>query len=89
MAEIRKIQVPWMGRMVNGMDIPVDESTEKWSEVKLVDGTVIRVKQTVASVVRLENEWDQEGNPIYVVKSAPAIAIIHVDETLRKGAIKN
>lgn len=84
MAEPRRVQVPFMGKMLDGMDVPVEESTEKWSEVKLADGTVLRIKQTVASVIRLDGQWDAEGNPIYVVKSAPAIAIVSVEEALRK-----
>lgn len=80
----RRIQVPFMGKMVDGMEVPVDESTERWSDVKLADGTVLRVKQTVASVIRIEGQYDAEGNPIYVVKSAPAIAVMHVEQVLRK-----
>lgn len=71
---------------MDGMEVPVDESTERWSDVKLADGTLIRVKQTVASVIRIDGQYDAEGNPIYVLKSAPAVAIIHVEEALRKRA---
>lgn len=84
MAEPRRVQVPFMGKMVTGMDVPVEESTERWSEVKLADGTVVRVKQTVASAVRVDGQWDPEGNPIYVIKSQPAVVVVHVDEGLRR-----
>jgi hypothetical protein len=83
MAE-RRVQVPFMGKTVEGMEIPVEESTERWSELKLEDGTLIRVKQTVAQVIRIDGQYDAEGNPLYVVKSSPAIAIVHVDEGLRR-----
>lgn len=83
MAE-RRTQVPWMGKIMDGMEVPVEESSEKWSEIKLEDGTIIRVKQSVASVVRVDGQYDAEGNPLYVIKSAPAVAIVHVDERLRR-----
>ncbi len=83
MAE-RRVQVPYMGKLVDGMDVPIETSTEKWSEITLEDGTIIRIKQSVATVLRLDGEWDAEGNPVYVVKSAPAIAIVHVEEDRRK-----
>jgi hypothetical protein len=70
--------------MVMGMDVPIEESTERWSEIKLADGTILRVKQAVAAVVRLDQTWDAEGNPVYVVRSGPALAIVQVDESLRK-----
>lgn len=88
MAE-RRVQVPYMGRMADGMDVPIESSTEKWSEITLEDGTVIRIKQSVAAVLRIDGEWDAEGNPVYVVKGAPAIAIVHVDEDRRKPKSMN
>lgn len=84
MAQARRVQVPFQGKMVMGMDVPIEESTERWSEIKLADGTILRVKQAVAAVVRLDQTWDAEGNPVYVVRSGPALAIVQVDESLRK-----
>ena len=83
MAE-RKVQVPFMGKIVDGVEVPVEESTERWSEIKLEDGTMIRVKQSVASVIRVDGTYDAEGNPLYVVRSAPSVAVVHVDERLRR-----
>ncbi len=85
MAE-RRTQVPWMGKIMNGVEVPIEESSEKWSEMKLEDGTIIRVKQSVAAVIRVDGQFDAEGNPLYVIKSAPAVAIVHVDENLRRKA---
>jgi hypothetical protein len=80
----RKVQIPFMGKVVDGMEVPVEESIERWSELKLEDGTIIRVKQSVASVMRIDGQYDPEGNPLYVIKSAPAVAIVHVDDDMRK-----
>lgn len=79
----RKVQVPYLGRMVDGMDVPISASSELWSELTLGDGTVLRVKQSVATVVRI-NEYDRDGNPIYVVRSAPTIVLVQVPENLRQ-----
>ncbi|MGB8412312.1 MAG: hypothetical protein WCE23_05750 [Candidatus Binatus sp.] len=83
MAE-RKVQVPYMGKMVDGMDVPITESNERWSEITLEDGTMLRVKQSVAAVVRLDGQYDLEGNPMYFVKSAPSVAIVQVSPKLRR-----
>jgi len=83
MAE-RRVQIPFMGKVMDGVEVPVEESTERWSEITLEDGTIIRVKQSIASVVRVDGQYDMEGNPMYVVKSAPAVAIVHVEEKYRR-----
>ena len=69
--------------MVDAMDVPITESNERWSELKLEDGTIIRVKQSVATVARMD-EYDPEGNPVYVVRSTPTVAVIQVPEKLKQ-----
>jgi hypothetical protein len=48
-----------------GVEVQVDESHERWSEFKMQDGSTIRVKVTLASAVRVDNQFDSSGNPIY------------------------
>ena len=72
------------GSYKDGVEVPIDESTERWSEIKLTDETIIRVKQTVVQVVRVDGVFDPEGNPMYIVKSAPTIAIASVNPRLKK-----
>jgi hypothetical protein len=69
---------------MDGFEVPIADSHERWSELTLEDGTVIRVKTVVASVARIEGQWDAEGNPLYAVKSSPAMAIISVPDNLKK-----
>ncbi|MGH7034216.1 MAG: hypothetical protein ACREFL_10840 [Stellaceae bacterium] len=83
MAE-RKVKTMVPGRgIVEGMEVPIDSSNEKWSEVTLEDGTTIRVKAVVSSCIRLQ-EYDDDGNPLYVVKSTPAVSIVSVNDILKK-----
>lgn len=67
-----------------GVDVPITESTERWSEFKLEDGTIFRAKMNVLSVARVDGQFDQVGNPLYTTNMAPTISIIHVAEHLRK-----
>jgi hypothetical protein len=83
----RKVKLPMPdGRMVEGIEVPIKESSEPWSEVHLEDGTIFRLKAVVASVVRIDGQFDQEGNPVYVVKATQAVSIVEVPESLRKKA---
>jgi hypothetical protein len=82
----RKVQVPFgmPGQMVDGVEVSVDESTEKWSEYKLSDGTVIRGKMTIISAVRVDGQFDPQGNPMYAINMTPAMAIVASPEHLRR-----
>jgi hypothetical protein len=85
MAE-RKVKVPFgeAGAMADGVEVTVDESTEKWSEYKLSDGTVLRGKVTVVSAVRIEGQFDPQGHPMYAINMAPAMMVVDTPVSLRK-----
>lgn len=61
---------------LHGMDVPVEESTERSTELKLEDGAVLRLKAVVSAVIRIDGKTDGEGNPLYVVKSANVLSIV-------------
>ena len=84
MAE-RKKSVPGSdGNLLEGTVVDVEESTERFSEVRLGDGTILKTKLTVVEVVRLDDEWDNDGNPAYVVKSANVVTVSESPPELRK-----
>jgi hypothetical protein len=83
--KIVDVQLP-DGTPAKGVEVQVLESTERWSEVSLADNTVLRVKLTLASAIRVLGKFDQEGNPIYMAKGAPVTGIVKVDESLRQKA---
>jgi hypothetical protein len=72
------------GQPVDGVDVPIEESTERWSEIKLEDGTTIRVKMTVVAVGRADSMYDDKGNPMYSIDMTPNVSIINVPERLRQ-----
>lgn len=81
----RKIKVPGpTGEIMEGIEIMVSESTERWSEFTLEDGTIVRAKQSLVSCVRLDDKYDDEGKPIYVARGAPVITIASVPDNLRQ-----
>jgi hypothetical protein len=48
------------------------------------DGTVLRVKLVATEVVRLDGQYDQEGNPIYMVNSTNVLAVSSPEDLVRK-----
>lgn len=73
------------GDLVDGTEISVAESTERFCDVQLEDGTQLRAKLSVSSAVRLDDQWDNQGNPVYLVKSQNVIIVADArDEFKRK-----
>lgn len=79
----RKISFQPGGPEKDAQLIEVQQANEHWNQYLLGDGTVIKMKIVATEVWRIEHEWDQEGNPIYVVRSTNVLSINAPDE-LRK-----
>ena len=81
----RRVSVPLpSGGQGQGVEVPVDESNERWSEFTLRDGTTIRAKMTVISAVRIDGQYDPMGNPTYNVNFTPVFAVNSPDELRKK-----
>jgi hypothetical protein len=50
-------------------EIDVVEAKEVWSEYRLADGTVLRIKPVMLSVSRLGEGASPTGEPVYETKS--------------------
>ena len=72
------------GEMAEGYEVQVEESTERWSDFTLEDGTVLRGKLMMTSAVRAEGQFDAIGNPVYVMNISPILTIVSVPEQYRK-----
>jgi hypothetical protein len=75
-----KVKVPFTnpdGSIVQevGTLVEVTKSKEPWSEYTLADGTGIRLKQTLMSIIKLDGKTASNGDPIYVVQSQPVMSI--------------
>jgi len=79
------MKVMYNGKLVEGTEVPIDESNEKWSEFKFADGTVVRCKVSLISAIRVDGEYDPAtGYPAYAMNMVPTIAVIESPESLRK-----
>lgn len=67
-------------------EVGVRESTERWSEVTLEDGTIFRVKLGILGAARVAGEYDPEGNPAYALKMNPVIMVVSAPANLKRPA---
>ncbi len=71
--------------MLEGYDVAIRESTERWTELTLEDGSVLRVKPMVVGAIRIDGQWDPEGNPVYALKGGPNVSMLaSVPDHLKK-----
>ena len=81
-----KIPMPPDGKIVEGFEVPVVESTERWTEVKLEDGSILRIKPSVMSAIRVTGQFDNDGNPMYALKAANQMVVAESPEALKRPA---
>lgn len=80
----RKIALGPGGPEKDAQLIDIQQSSDHWNQYLLGDGTVLKMKVVVTEVWRIEGEWDQEGNPIYVVKSQNVLSASPPEELRKK-----
>jgi hypothetical protein len=82
----RKVKIPFgaPGEMADGQEVDVDESSEKWSEYRLSDGTVLRGKMTIIGATRIEGQFDPQGNPMYAMNMTPTVVILSSPDNLKQ-----
>jgi hypothetical protein len=71
--------------MVDAVEVDVLESSERWTDITLADGTTLRLKAVILGVLRLEGQYDQEGNPVYQIK-ANQVMTASCPDHLKRGA---
>jgi len=79
-----KIPMPPDGKIVEGFEVPVVESTERWTEIRLEDGSILRIKPSVLSAIRVPGQYDQEGNPMYLLKATNTLLVAEAQEHLKR-----
>ncbi|HET6498435.1 MAG TPA: hypothetical protein VFH17_05245 [Coriobacteriia bacterium] len=80
--EKRKIPGP-EGKPVDATAIGFQVGGEHWNEYLLDDGTVLRMKPVMAEILRVDNVYDGEGNPVYVTRTQNVI-VVNAPEKIRK-----
>jgi hypothetical protein len=75
---------PILNHAKHAADVPIEEVSEKWNEYKLADGSVIRGRLTVLGAARIPDEYDNEGNPIYIFRSGNVFSVIEAPDNLKR-----
>ena len=83
MAEMKRT-IKLFGRELEMTDVPIKKSNEPWSEYELEDGSIVKFKSVASSVLRVVGQYSPDGNPVYIVVSAPVNQVVSSPETLHR-----
>jgi len=65
-----------MGADVEVIDVPIKTSTEFFNEYTLEDGTVLKVKSSASSIVKVAGQTLPDGNPLFLVFTTPVVNVV-------------
>jgi hypothetical protein len=77
------MKINFQGQMVDADEIGFKSLEESWNDYFLEDGSRVKVKLVTTAIYKIKGAFDQEGNPLYAVKSANIMAVT-APENLRK-----
>ena len=75
MSETKK-KLKILGHDIDVTEVPVAKAEERFIQYELEDGTVLKVKSVVTSVMRVEGQYLPDGTPIYIVASNPVVSVL-------------
>jgi hypothetical protein len=80
-----KIKINYGGEEVEATPLEINQSQEQWNHYLLDDGSVVKIKLVATKVLRIENKFDDERNPVYLVKSTNIMNVSSPEQLKRKG----
>jgi len=77
-------KINFQGREVDATEVDFQTRKEDWNEYQLMDGSTIKMKLVVSAVFRIDGMFDNEGNPVYQIKSTNLPVVKSPDALKRK-----
>ncbi len=83
----RQLPHPVTGEMVEVDVVNIVEISERPTTITLADGTVLRIKVDVVEVSRFlgEDDYDQDGNPLYNVRHGVLMNVLHAPNGVKRA----
>ena len=79
-----KRTVDYQGRKVEGTEVSFDIIRQNWNEYTLNDGTTIKLQTITTSIVRIDGEYSNQGDPIYVISTQNIVTASNIPAHMRK-----
>jgi hypothetical protein len=78
----RRIKAP-DGNEIEVVELTFQNVREHWNEYLLDDGTILKLKPVATEVFRVPDKFDQDGNPMYIIRSRNVL-VVNAQEQARR-----
>ena len=75
----RKTKVNYKGKIADGVEMDF-KAKEEWNVYELSDGTILRMKPVTTTILKVLDEYDDAGNPAYMVQSSNVLGVSSPEE---------
>lgn len=69
---------------MEGTVVPFQAVVENFNEYLLEDGTVVNMKVVVTEVVRIDDAYDDQGQPVYIINSQNVTSLLVREEMIHR-----
>jgi hypothetical protein len=76
--------IDYQGRKVEGELIDFQSKNESWNQYELADGSSMKMKVVLLEIMRLLNEHNPAGEPVYVFTAQQITAVDSPDHLKKK-----
>ncbi|HEY7164030.1 MAG TPA: hypothetical protein VIB79_05685 [Candidatus Binatia bacterium] len=84
---MKRVEIKIGEKTVQGTLVDFETVREEYNTYKLADGSAIRMKTVVTSIIRTE-EFSPDGEPLYIVNSQNVLVADVPDELKRPNRIQ-
>lgn len=70
-----KIKINFGSEAVDATPVDINQASEYFNQYFLEDGAVLKMKLVATKVFRLDDRYDQDGNPVYFVQSTNVLSV--------------
>ena len=70
------MKVNYQGKQVEGKPVDFLTRKEDFNEYQLTYGKILRIKNVVTRIIKLEGETAPDGTPLYIIQNQNVVATI-------------
>lgn len=70
-----KVKINLGQEQVYATPVEINQANESWNQYLLDDGSALKIKLVATRVLRVDDRFDNEGNPLYFVQSTNVLSV--------------
>lgn len=78
------VKVEFGGKNYDAVRVEANQSNEHWNQYLLEDGSLLKLKTVVAEIFRVIGQYDNRGNPMYIVRSGNMVSVVAPEGLMKR-----